>query len=70
MNYTQTSVGAAHATPRRNAVNSTSTHYNCNRLMKIKLDYGRTGLEVNVPDDRLVGPLAIKDATPLPDPAA
>jgi nickel-dependent lactate racemase len=38
--------------------------------MKIKLDYGRTGLEVNLPDDRLVGPLAIKKATPLADPQA
>src|SRR4051812_23345772 len=38
--------------------------------MKIKLDYGRTGLEVDLPEDRLVGPLAIRDATPLADPAA
>jgi nickel-dependent lactate racemase len=36
--------------------------------MRIKLDYGRTGLEVTLPDDRLVGPLAIKNATPLADP--
>ncbi|MCI0378167.1 MAG: nickel-dependent lactate racemase [Gemmataceae bacterium] len=36
--------------------------------MRIKLDYGRSGLEVTVPDDRLVGPLAIKDAPPVPDP--
>ena len=28
--------------------------------MRIKLDYGRTGLDVDLPDDRLVGPLAIK----------
>jgi nickel-dependent lactate racemase len=38
--------------------------------MRIQLDYGRTGLEVNLPDDRVVGPLAIRPATPLADPAA
>src|SRR5438270_11522258 len=38
--------------------------------MRITLDYGRTGMEVNLPDDRVVGPLAIRDATPLPDPEA
>jgi lactate racemase len=37
--------------------------------MKITLDYGRTGLEVTLPDERTVGPLAIKDAVPLIDPA-
>jgi nickel-dependent lactate racemase len=36
--------------------------------MRITLDYGRTGLEVNLPDDRLVGPLAIRPAAPLADP--
>lgn len=36
--------------------------------MKIKLDYGRTGLEVNLPDDRVIGPLAIKPAQPLDHP--
>jgi lactate racemase len=36
--------------------------------MRIKLDYGRTGLEAEFPDDRVVGPLAIKDAIPLADP--
>lgn len=36
--------------------------------MRIKLDYGRTGLEVNLPDERLVGPLAIKPARPLDHP--
>jgi nickel-dependent lactate racemase len=36
--------------------------------MKITLDYGRTGLDVNLPDDRTIGPLAIKDAPPLADP--
>jgi nickel-dependent lactate racemase len=38
--------------------------------MRIHLDYGRTGLDVDLPDDRVVGPLAIRDATPLSDPAA
>ena len=38
--------------------------------MRITLDYGRTGLEVDLPADRLVGPLAIRPAPPLPDPAA
>src|SRR5262245_31938360 len=36
--------------------------------MRIKLDYGRTGLEVNLPDDRIVGPLAIRPAKPLAEP--
>jgi nickel-dependent lactate racemase len=38
--------------------------------MRIHLDYGRTGLDVNLPDDRIVGPLAIRPAPPLTDPAA
>jgi nickel-dependent lactate racemase len=37
--------------------------------MKVKLDYGRTGLDVTLPDDRLVAPpLAIRDVPPLADP--
>src|SRR5262245_56746478 len=36
--------------------------------MRIKLDYGRTGMEVELPEDRLIGPLAIKDAAPLASP--
>ncbi len=36
--------------------------------MKIKLDYGRTGLDVEIPDDRLVGPLAIRKTEPLANP--
>ncbi len=36
--------------------------------MKVTLDYGRTGLEVNLPDERTIGPLSIKDAVPLADP--
>ncbi len=38
--------------------------------MRIHLDYGKTGLDVTLPDDRLVGPLAIRPAAPLPDPDA
>jgi nickel-dependent lactate racemase len=37
--------------------------------MRITLDYGRTGLPVELPDDRVVGPLAIRPAAPLADPA-
>lgn len=36
--------------------------------MRITLDYGRTGLDVELPADRLVGPLAIRPAPPLDDP--
>jgi nickel-dependent lactate racemase len=36
--------------------------------MRITLDYGRTGLNVELPDDRVLGPLAIRDTTPLADP--
>jgi nickel-dependent lactate racemase len=38
--------------------------------MRIKLDYGRTGLEVDLPADRVVGPLQIRPADPLPNPEA
>jgi lactate racemase len=38
--------------------------------MQITLDYGRTGLNVSLPDDRVVGPLAIRPALPLSDPSA
>jgi nickel-dependent lactate racemase len=38
--------------------------------MRVTLDYGRTGLVVDLPDDRVVGPLAIRPAPPLADPAA
>lgn len=37
--------------------------------MRVKLDYGRTGLEVDLPDDTL-GPLDIRSAEPLADPAS
>jgi nickel-dependent lactate racemase len=36
--------------------------------MRIKLDYGRTGLDVELPEDRLVGNLAIKSVAPLAEP--
>src|SRR6516162_9659396 len=36
--------------------------------MRIQLDYGRTGLEIDLPDDRVIGPLAIQPAAPLDDP--
>jgi lactate racemase len=39
--------------------------------MKITLDYGKTGLSVSLPADRLIGPpLAIREAEPLADPKA
>jgi nickel-dependent lactate racemase len=38
--------------------------------MRITLDYGRTGLVVELPDANVVGPLAIRPAPPLPDPQA
>ena len=36
--------------------------------MRVTLDYGRTGLEVELPEDRVVGTLAIRPAAPLADP--
>jgi lactate racemase len=36
--------------------------------MRVKLEYGKTGLEVEVPDERLVRTLSYKDAPPLTDP--
>src|SRR5262245_7784932 len=36
--------------------------------MRVTLDYGRTGLPVELPDERVVGPLAIRPAEPLSDP--
>ncbi len=38
--------------------------------MRCRLEYGRTGLEVELPGDRVVRKLAYKDAPPLVDPAA
>ena len=39
-------------------------------LMRVLLDYGRSGIAVDVPDDRLVGPLAVREVSPLEDPSA
>jgi len=38
------------------------------KSLRITLDYGRTGLSVELPADRVVGPLAIRDVPPLADP--
>jgi nickel-dependent lactate racemase len=38
--------------------------------MRVTLDYGRSGLPVELPDDRVVGPLDIRPAPPLADAAA
>jgi lactate racemase len=38
--------------------------------MKVTLDYGRTGLTVELPAERVVGPLAIRDVPALADPEA
>ncbi|MCE5268741.1 MAG: nickel-dependent lactate racemase, partial [Planctomycetaceae bacterium] len=38
--------------------------------MRIRLDYGRTGLEVDLPDRNLVGVLRCPESKPLADPAA
>jgi len=36
--------------------------------MRVKLDYGKTGLEVELPDENVIGPLEIKSVAPLPNP--
>ncbi|MFI5459573.1 MAG: nickel-dependent lactate racemase [Isosphaerales bacterium] len=36
--------------------------------LKVTLDYGRTGLTVELPAERVVGPLAMRDVPPLDDP--
>ncbi|RIK72168.1 MAG: nickel-dependent lactate racemase [Planctomycetota bacterium] len=38
--------------------------------MRVRLEYGRTGLDVDVPADRVVRTLKYKDAPPLADPLA
>src|SRR6516162_8474696 len=38
--------------------------------MRVTLDYGRTGMEVELPDELTIGPLFIRPAKPLPDPEA
>jgi len=37
--------------------------------MRVRLEYGRTGLDVEIPDGPVVRTLSYKDATPLEDPA-
>jgi len=38
--------------------------------MRVHLEYGRTGLDVELPDHAVVGTLSYKSVSPLPDPAA
>jgi nickel-dependent lactate racemase len=38
--------------------------------MRLTLDYGRTGTALDVPDDCLVGPLAVREVSPLENPSA
>jgi len=38
--------------------------------MRVKLDYGKTGLPVDLPDANIIGPLTLKPTVPLDDPAA
>ncbi len=38
--------------------------------MRVRLEYGRTGLDVELPDKRVVRTLSYKNATPLPNPDA
>jgi nickel-dependent lactate racemase len=38
--------------------------------MRVRLEYARTGLEVELPDERVVRTLAYKDAVPLAEPTA
>lgn len=38
--------------------------------MRVRFEYGRTGLEANLPADRVVRKLAYKDAPPIPDPVS
>jgi nickel-dependent lactate racemase len=54
--------------PRRDNERITIVSQTPRLFMRIHLDYGRTGLDVDLPDDRIVGPLAIRPAPPLADP--
>jgi len=39
--------------------------------MRVRLDYGKTGLDVELPGNgKVVGPLSIREAPPLADPQA
>jgi nickel-dependent lactate racemase len=44
--------------------------YDASRTLKVTLEYGRTGLEVELPADRVVGPLEIRAVPPLDHPEA
>lgn len=37
--------------------------------MRVKMDYGKTGIEVKLPADRVVGPLSIRPAPPIANPS-
>jgi hypothetical protein len=37
--------------------------------MRVKMDYGKTGLDVEIPDDCVMGPLSIKPAPALNNPS-
>lgn len=45
-----------------------STWHSLMKTLRVTLDYGRTGLTVELPADRVVGPLAIRAVPHLPDP--
>ena len=38
--------------------------------MRVTLDYGKTGLDVELPDANVVGPLSIRPLPPLSDPVS
>lgn len=38
--------------------------------MRVLLEYGKTGLEVDLPDENVIGPLELRPAAPLADPGA
>ena len=40
------------------------------KTLRVTLDYGRTGLAVDLPADRVIGPLSMRDVAPLDNPAA
>jgi nickel-dependent lactate racemase len=35
--------------------------------VRVTLNYGRLGLDVNLPDERIIGPRGIQTAAPLPE---
>lgn len=53
---------------RENRISSLAVLLLRKTFMRITLDYGRTGLEVDLPDDRVIGPLTLRKATPLANP--